>query len=399
MRVLFLSPRQSCPANSGAKLREFHLARSLSQQAEVSLLAFASDPDPLRSAAPFFREIVAVPPPRRYTPQKLLRGLIGPQPLSVLNYSTAPMRDALTSLLRRSSFDVVQIEGYVLESYVPVIVDLAKPPVLVYNWHNIESELMLRYAAQNPSPARRLYAKRTAHLLANTERSILARPGAAHLVCSERERNLLLSRAPHASVHLVPNGVDFQAFSSLSPAPERNRLLFVGLMDYHANIDAAVSFSREVWPRVHQAWPHLRFTIAGANPAPPVRELAALPGIEVTGTVPSLLPYYAEAAASLVPLKTGGGTRLKIIEAFAAGVPVVSTAVGAEGLNAVPGRHFLAAESPDEWCAALQHILDDPKAATLIAEQARSFAHDAYDWNAIGNTLCRIYSDLLPEIA
>ncbi|MEI9811564.1 MAG: glycosyltransferase family 4 protein [Acidobacteriota bacterium] len=396
MRVLFLSPRQAWPTNSGAKLREFHLARCLAQQAEITLLAFAAEPDLLRESLPFCREVIAVPPPQRYTPVKLLRGLAGPHPLTVLNYSTAPMRDALSTLLERTPFDAVQIEGTPMEAYAPILLRRARPPVLIYDWHNIESELMLRYAEQSSSAVRRFYANRTAHLLAQTERRMLARPAAAHLVCSGREQTLLQSLAPRASVHLVPNGVDTQAFASLTPAAQRNRLLFVGTMDYHANIDAAVAFARDVWPQLHAALPNLRFTLAGANPAPAVRELASQPGIEVTGTVPSLLPYYAEAVASLVPLKTGGGTRLKILESFAAGVPVVSTAVGAEGLDAIPDQHFLLAESPADWTAAVHRIVSQPGVAAGMAQRAQAFARESYDWSVVGQKLCRIYASLVP---
>jgi glycosyltransferase involved in cell wall biosynthesis len=165
-------------------------------------------------------------------------------------------------------------------------------------------------------------------------------------------------------------------------------------MNYHANILAAVSFAKEVWPRIHQELPQLRLTIVGANPVQEVRTLAALPNVEVTGTVPDLRPYYREAFAAVVPLKTGGGTRLKILEALAAGVPVVSTAVGAEGLAVVHGEHIMIAESPAQWSDALRRLATDPACARSLIQAGRELAVRLYDWSVIGADLRRIYQDL-----
>jgi sugar transferase (PEP-CTERM/EpsH1 system associated) len=393
MRVLFLSPRNIWPPNTGSKLREYYLARNLAAQVDLTLLTFAPDPERLQHALPFFRNVVAVPPPRRYTPWKLVRGIVGGQPLPLLNYTTAAMQKALAEQLDRGAFDIVQIEGTPMAAYVTQIQQEPHPPLVVYDWHNIESEMMRRYALQAKSWPQQLYAARTARLLESTERDMLAR-GAAHLVCSAREQSQLLRIAPQAQIHVVANGVDTQSFSTTS-SHVRDRVLFVGSMDYHANILAAVTFAEEVWPQIHTALPHLRLTLAGANPVPEVRALAALPNVEITGTVPDLRPFYQEAVASVVPLKTGGGTRLKILEALAAGVPVVSTAIGAEGLAVVPGEHILLAESPAEWNNALHRLLADPDYTRSLTEAGRELAVRLYDWSVIGAGLCRIYRDLL----
>jgi glycosyltransferase involved in cell wall biosynthesis len=393
MRVLFLSPRSSWPHNSGAKLREYHLARALAGSAELTLLAFSADGEALRQGLPFFDKVVAVPPPARYTPWKLALGFAGTRPLPLLNYTTPEMQAALAKELGDGAFDIVQIEGTPMAAYVHQIRAAARPPLLVYDWHNIESDLMRRYGAAARSWPKRLYAARTARLLERTEGDMLA-SGAAHLVCSAREREQLLDRAPQAQIHVVANGVDTQAFAGEDGA-RRDRLLFVGIMDYHANIEAAVSFAAEVWPRIHREQPGLRLTIVGANPVPEVKALGALPNVEVTGTVPDLRPYYREALAALVPLKTGGGTRLKILEALAAGVPVVSTAVGAEGLAVVDGEHILIAESPAQWSEALGRLAADPDFACSLVEAGRDLAVRQYDWRVIGEDLRRIFQDLL----
>src|SRR5262249_34112369 len=159
---------------------------------------------------------------------------------------TAAMRDALIRCMETAAPDIVQVESTNMADYVEQLGNLPTRPAIVYDWHNIESELMRRYAEQSDSFGKRVYANRTATLLESTEASMLAR-GDAHIVCSDRERVELRRLAPSAAIHTVPNGVDTKAFS---PAANQAkfRLLFVGVMDYHANILAATTFAREVWP-------------------------------------------------------------------------------------------------------------------------------------------------------
>ena len=263
MRVLFLSPRQIWPVNSGAKLREYHLARGLAQHAQVTLLAFAEQE--MRSSLPFLHEVLTVPRPQRYTPLKLLQGILGKEPVSLLNYHTSAMQQALTELLARARFDIVQVEGTSMAAYRPLLERSGAR--IAYDWHNIESELLYRYAASSPWP-RSAYAAITARKLERVEREMLE-SGAAHIVCSDRERLQLKSLAPQAEVHTVPNGVDVAYFDTAgthaTSAPFR--VLFVGSMDYHANIEAALEFAERIWPRLHALFPHLRLTLLGVFPA------------------------------------------------------------------------------------------------------------------------------------
>src|SRR5205085_8351398 len=141
----------------------------------------------------------------------------------------------------------------------------------------------------------------------------------------EQERQQLLKLAPGARISVIDNGVDTTYFSEGAAGSEKNRILFVGSMNYHPNIEAAVAFARELWPALKKHMPGYKLTILGANPDPAVIALRELDGVEVTGTVPDVRPYYREALAAIVPLRSGGGTRLKILEAMAAGVPVISS--------------------------------------------------------------------------
>jgi glycosyltransferase involved in cell wall biosynthesis len=397
MRFLFLSPRQCWPPLSGAKLREYYFARALGQHADLTHVHF-TEPGaaPLTLAdLPFCREVIPIPKPRAYTPWKIVRGLTGRWPLPVLNYTSSEMSAALTRAVRSEHFDLVHLDSiHMAASVEPVAEAMGATPRVVYNWHNIESEVMRRYRASEHSPFRRLYSAITARQLAQLERSIL-NSAFGHVVCSDRERDRLLEIAPEARIAVVPNGVDtayFENTATLAAPP--TRIVFVGLMNYHANVEAAVSFARDVWPRLCSRLPGVTLTIVGASPAPAVLALRGGPGIEVTGTVPDVRPYYREALAAIVPLRTGGGTRLKILEAMAAGVPVVSTPLGAEGLDVTPGENIILADpdDPDSWAREMASLAESQPIRRQLTESARQLIRARYDWTMLGESLCQTYS-------
>ncbi len=392
-RALVISPQSIVAPKTGSELRNYHLARQLSTFLEVTYLCFG--PPEESTAGEQGIRILSVPRPDTYTFGRLLRGLLGRHPVSVLNYASSAMTDALKAALKQDGFDCVQIEGLQMTGYLPTILEHSpRPRAVICDWHNIESELMRRYGRTVSGLPRRLYALQTAAKLGWLERRLLRQPF-AHLVVSERDRELLLDIEPRARVFVVENGVDVAYYSDAADAPRRRfRVLFVGAMDYHANIEAAGRFAREAWPALHRAAPELVFTVVGRAPTPSVRALESLPGVEVTGTVPDVRPYYREALAAVIPLRVGGGTRLKILESMAAGVPVVSTRLGAEGLRARAGVHFLLAESPAEFQARILGMRSDPAGARALVQAACQLVRECYDWRVIGETLRAVYESL-----
>jgi glycosyltransferase involved in cell wall biosynthesis len=326
-------------------------------------------------------------------------------PLPVLNYASDNVSAKLAALLAEQSFDAVQLESVHLLSYLDVILRTPRSPAVVSDWHNVESELMARYAARTGNWGKRVVAYRTAHLLERSEQRLLSK-AAAHLVVSEREKQLLKRRSPEAEIYVVPNGVDTAAFGITAQqrsasTRRRNTLLYVGSMDYHANVDAVVWFVREIWPVVASEFPDLGFTIVGRKPGPQVRALASH-NVHVTGSVDDVRPSYLSGEAIVVPLRVGSGTRLKILEAMAAGVPVVSTALGAEGLDAIDGVHLLIGNSPGEFASALVRLLRDPALAARLVDAGKKLVTERYDWSTLGQRLYEIHSEVyarthLPE--
>ena len=391
MRILFISPRQGWPALSGAKLREYHFLRALGDHGDVTYVFFR-EPGvdlPRRGDLPFCREIVPVTRPKAYSADRVIRGAIGRLPLPVLNYTSSEMMRTVEGLVRRQKFDAVHLDGIHLAAYAPLLRKLMPEVPLFFDWHNIESEGMRRYAELTSSPIKGAYARLTARRLAEVENQLLA-GGYGNVVCSERERDQLAGVCPAARIAVIENGVDADYFRDLPPASNRHRILFVGLMAYHANIDAAVWFARQIWPGLRERLPGRTLTLAGANPAQAVLALRAEPGVEVTGTVPDLRPYYAEAFAAIAPLRTGAGTRLKILEAMAAGVPVVSTKLGAEGLDVTSGREILMADDPAEWEQSFTALGEGGCRCALI-DAGHRLVSARYDWKIIREALYTTY--------
>jgi polysaccharide biosynthesis protein PslH len=306
------------------------------------------------------------------------------------------MRVELERILGSEPFDLVQMEGVHLYAYLPTIAAAPGRPRVIADWHNIESELIRRYS-ENLSPLlpTRWYAARTARLVESLEPTLL-KQCQANLVCSERERQVLLARSPGATIRVVENGVDAGGPVPVPKARlERRDLVFVGSMDYHANIDAALYFAREIWPALHQRRPDLRFVIVGSRPTPEVLALGRQAGIVVTGTVDSVGPYYDAALAAVVPLRVGSGTRLKVLEAMAAGVPVISTSLGAEGLAVTEGKHLILADTPAAFTSAVVRLAGDDAEWMQIAIAGRELAASRYDWSGIAASLYEFYEEVI----
>jgi sugar transferase (PEP-CTERM/EpsH1 system associated) len=396
MRVLQFAPRVCWPLDTGAKLRNYHLARVLAERARVSLLAFSDHDQSLARLDDVYETVTTVKRDSAYSVGKLVRGGLGQTPLPVLNYTTKAMNRGLQHLLTENDFDIIQVESIHLMSYLPIIRSARVRPKVVCDWHNIESELMRRYSEREPSRLRRIYASRTARLMSEFEKRALNEFD-AHIVVSERDAERLRNLNHDAHISVIENGVDTAFFSELDAGGRSlaRRIVFVGSMDYHANIEGAIRFANEVWPRLREGRPDLVFTIVGKDPSPEVRKLAQLPGIEVTGTVDDVRPFYREAIAAVVPLNVGGGSRLKILEAMAARVPVVSTSLGAEGLDVQHDENILIADTAAQLSEAISSLVDNETLRRRLTAGGLALVSSRYDWSSLGASLFRSYEKLL----
>jgi polysaccharide biosynthesis protein PslH len=391
LRLLQIAPRLPWPLDTGAKLRNYHLARALAAHMNVTLAAFGEDSSngQLNEA---YQRIVTVPRTETYSVGNMLRGAIGRTPLPLLNYTTPEMADALRKLIPEERFDLVQVESIHLMNYLTAL-RASNQPLVVCDWHNIESDLMRQYAEREGSLARRTYARRTARLMSEAEDRAL-KEFDAHITVSELDAKRLQSVNSDAKIFVIENGVDASHYAN-EPSATRNRIVFVASMDYHANIEGATNFARDVWPMIHKQQPHLQFTIVGRNPPPTVTELSSIAGIEVTGSIADVRPYYREALAAVVPLNVGGGSRLKILEAMAAGVPVVSTRLGAEGLDVSDGENIVLAETTTQLSQGILSVIDDSDLRTKLISGGHALVRARYDWSILGAKLLDQYQNLL----
>jgi polysaccharide biosynthesis protein PslH len=418
MRILYFSSRECWPLNNGARLRDYHFAKELAHRTRVTYMGLRNPKDPPSVEPPAesgFEGAILVEKDAAFTPFNLVRGAIGPVPVTVLNNWSPRIRTELArTMLGGDQFNSVQIEGMHLVQYLPLLRESRGRPALVADWHNIESEILWRYSQTVTGTARRLYARRTANLIEDMEIRLL-RGCDVHVVTSSRERDKLLTRLPGARIEIVGNGVDvashtdeqlmaawlraalhaphFQTPHFHTPQ-ERRDVLFVGSMDYHANIDAVLDFANNTWPGILAQHPDLRFVVAGRNPAPEVRALSRSPQIEVTGTVDDVRPWYRSAFVVVVPIRTGSGTRLKILEALAAGVPVVSTRLGAEGLDVIDGNDIILAETARETIDAIGALCNSPERWHAMAEAGRILVRDHYDWPIMGARLLKVHESV-----
>ncbi len=408
MRVLYFSPRICWPIISGAHLRDFYFARHLARNSQLTYIGLTNeDSEPqaelLRQQLGNGTQVIALRRDAGYRPTNILRGLVGPTPLNVLNFTSAPVITDVDRILGEQSFDTIQIESMHLIAYARRIRQIAPQARLILDWHNIESEILARYAENDSNPLRAWYARRTSTLSRNVENELL-RLCDAHTVCSEREREVLLQRQPDARIEVVGNGVDCEFFAApadlkaesaasvaTSPDTARRDVLFMGRMDYHANVDAALYFVDKIWPLIHARRPELRLVIVGAHPAKPILSVRRQ-GIIVTGTVDDVRPYYHSALTSVVPLRVGGGTRLKVLEAMAAGTPVVSTTLGAEGLAVTDGKDILIADAPQAFADAVVSLQAGNPDWQQLAANARRIVQGKYDWSVVGEILWRLHT-------
>lgn len=402
MRLLYFATHQMWPLTSGNRLRDYYLATELAKRASVTFveMCHAGEEPSCPPNKGVFERVVSLRKSPGYTPVKVVRGLAGPTPLTVLNYFDSKSASQLAKLITLQRFDALQVEGVHLSTYLPVFQGTPNCPGILIDWQNIESELMWRYSENTSFWPKRAVARRTATLLERFETRLLGN-WKRHTVVSERERENLLRRCPSATVDVVPNGVDTSFFSaaqisevakSIQPAKSKRTILFVGSMDYHANIDGATWFTREIWPEIAEKHPELLFMVVGRNPAGAVKALTS-ERIRVTGTVEDVRPFYASAVAVVVPLRIGSGTRLKILEAMAAGVPVVSTGLGVEGIDATPNTHFLLADDRASMVAAIDQMISSPIRLRIV-EAARQFVVKHHDWAIAGEKLYQILRQL-----
>jgi glycosyltransferase involved in cell wall biosynthesis len=379
-------------------VRPFNLIRQLTTCHQVSVLSFIqpSEYRLLEALEPYCQRIELVPLESfghlgkwRNRVQGWLLLLLSRRPRALYTFPVRTMREPLRNLVQTSDLDLVHFEQLYLAELRSEVRQL--PAVL--GEQNVEFQAIKNLQQVSSSPIHKIRDELSwRKMFAFETRSIRQFP--VCLAVSEQDAGLLREVSGDTEVHVVTNGVDSRAFASRGRGIERrsDTVLFFGTLNYGPNRDGIRWFCRDIWPMIHSARPDARLEIVGIDPPPDVMALSELPGVEVTGFVPDIRPTLWTATLSIAPLRWGGGTRLKILEALAAGCPTVSTSAGAEGLDLEDGKEILIADTGDELARAVIGLLQYPdKWAELSAAGQLSVAAK-YDWSVIARQLEKAYA-------
>jgi glycosyltransferase involved in cell wall biosynthesis len=386
MRILWIKTELLHPLDKGGRIRSYQMLRSLSRQHHVTYLCLddgLAAPDARERAREYAQEVVVVP---FRLPAKmslgffaaLLRNLLSPLPYAIACYRSSKLREQVSRLA--AAVDLIVCDFLSPSINVP---DGLPAPMVLFE-HNVEATIWQRHATVPQHPLRRAYMRLQWRRMLRHEARDCRR--FSHVVAvSAIDAEIIRREYAVASVGHVPTGVDLAYFCAPRPrSRDSHQLVFVGSTDWIPNDDGIRWFASEVFGGIQERIPDARLTVVGRLPSRDLRALAARnPAIEVTGTVPDVRPYLERAAVSVVPLRIGGGTRLKIYEMMAMGVPVVSTAIGAEGLPIRHGEHLLIADTADEQVSAISALLMDPAGAELLAVNALRYVQQHCSWDAV----------------
>ncbi len=402
MRILFLTSDFPYPPLAGAPLRNYGLIEGLAGH-EIWLLSFAGTLASLQTQTPLHRlcaEVKIIPRPQRGLPDRL-RDLALTREADIAHRFLSPAYTAaLREWLTAQRFDLIQIENLEMAVYLSLIRALQPEARVIYDAHNAEYALQQRiYETERSSLTHApgaAYSLIQARRVRDFERSVC--DGVDYIIAvSDTDAGLLHALGTSTPIAVVPNGISISAYDTPSDAPidlAEPALVFTGKMDYRPNIDAALWFAVETLPLVRRELPNAHFYIVGQSPHPRLDVLRGVAGVTLTGLVPEITPYLRAATVFVVPLRMGSGTRLKVLEAMAAGCAIVSTPVGAQGITCADGQELMLASTSREFAQAVIRLCRNPEDAAALGQNARRFVASNYDWSVLLPRLHAIYREL-----
>ncbi len=440
MKILILCPYPPYPPHGGGTMRIYQLVRGLAARHDLTCLSFAPDAAAEQALAPLQRvcRVVTVRGPiARSLPRRAWTTLVSPLPDMALRNATPAYASALRALLATEQFDIVQAESIEMAGHLLRVKSLElraknkhagdNSEVFTLNYQLVLDQFNAEYVLQKRAALTSLRAglrlpKHTRDLKSNAMgiaggvyslaqwrklkryEALVMRQCDAVVTVAEADRSTLLGLAPGATIGVVPNGVDTAYFSGTAMASDRvgalafsaPTLVFSGTLDFRPNVDAVTWFVREVLPRVRARRPDARLLVVGKRPAPALRRLADAGALLLTGEVSDVRPYLAGAAVYVVPMRIGGGVRLKLLEALALELPIVSTSMGADGLAGLhAGEHCLISDDAAGFAEATLRLLGDPALGRRLGAAGRVLACQRYDWSVIVPQLEALYQEIV----
>lgn len=386
MRIFMVSPTLPWPLDMGDKIRIYHVLRELARVGhEVTLLTLAHepyDPDDLEPLKTYCRELLVIPIKNRPRLHAAIKSIISRKPYRVAKFESQKFKQAVAQALQKD-YDILWVHFMETLAYVPQSYTRKKRLLVVLDQHNADERFWETYAREG-WPWTRLFAKINLWQLRKFQTLALKRVDVIMSV-SKEDADFTQTRLPNPAtqVWVVPNGVDTESFRLPDTAERKNYIIFCGAMDVLMNIDAVEWFARRIFPKVRKTVPDAEFWIVGRDPVSRVKALNSLPGVRVTGRVEDVRPYYTEAKVAVAPFRYGGGTKIKVLEAMALGVPVVATPVGCQGIEVMSGKHLFKEENEKAFAQRTINLLQDERLRRRMAAEARRLVEERYSWHAI----------------
>ena len=391
MKILWVKSDFLHPTTKGGKIRTLEMLKQLHRRHEIHYISLddGTQPEGLARSGEYCSHVYAIPHrvPEKTSPGfavQLASGLFSSMPVPIGRFVSAAMKRKTTELIAREKFDSVVCDFLSAAPNVPNL------PECVLFEHNVESTIWQRRVEHAANPAARWYLGIQARRMLRYEGEV-CRTARRVIAVSELDADRMRKQFQTPGAVAVPTGVDVEYFTPPSPRPKNSGLVFIGSMDWMPNSDGILWFARDVLPLIRRSRPECSLTVAGRKPSEEILQLAKDHArIEVTGTVPDVRPYLWQSSVSIVPLRIGGGTRLKIYEAMAARSPVVSTTVGAEGLAIADGENIRLADTPESFARICVELLEDEAARERIAQAAWGLVRSRCSWEAVSREFERL---------
>ena len=401
MRILMITNYLPYPETSGGRIRIYNLLRRVSRRHEVSLASLLESPEDVDGVShlqQFCARVETANMDRRSRLAKapgLLRYALEGKPPELRLLHSEELVGKIRQLVSMMDFDIVQIES-VMGLYLGALPTTKRYKSIVM-FHNVTSQQFARISDVQQRGDRKLRAWINSVTMGLWEPRYAAKFDRCTTV-SEMDRQLLMKANPRLQVDVIPNGVDIEKYRPLPLPPENASpsLMFIGSMGYPPCVDAVLYFCNEILPLIRQATDAIELWVVGGDPGSEVLELDGS-SVHVTGRVEDVVPYYQQIRVCVVPLRAGGGTRLKILEAMALGRPVVSTTIGCEGLDVVDGEHLLIADTPEQFADKILRLLRDRQLHQHISANGRALVEAKYGWDKIAERLMDVYQELVAD--
>lgn len=386
------------PTDAGEKIRVFNIIKHISQAHEVSLITQIMkqhEKQFIPELKKYCSRVDTVLLRKRSKLEHLpgvIRCLVSGEPLDNKFVFVDEMKKKIQKITYSESFDIVQIEHSIMAPYIKAI-SMANNSKKVLTFHNIAS---LQY--------KRIF--KTERIISNKIRSFInwiqmkkweAKFAMNFDLCvtmSDSEKQILQSKNPKLNIAVIPNGVDVENFKPLPDNFRTNNLLYIGKMGYQPNVDAVLYFIKEIFPLIKIQIRDAKFFVVGSNPTKEIKQLGKNENIIVTGYVDDVQPFYEQCAISVVPLRGGSGTRLKILESMAFGRPVISTSIGCEGLHVCNNENIIISDKPEEFARKTIELLQNVNFREKISKNARNLVEHNYSWESIAKKQIQIYEKL-----